>query len=87
MNFRALAIGTAIAACTLFAGCYHPDDTGTDNGDGTPPSQTTVGDLATGQIKNKTCDQGTPAAINDLSIVDSDAAVDVSTLTPGCTGG
>lgn len=88
MKLRSLAIGTAIASCVLLAGCYHPEDTDNDNGGGdTPPTQTTVGDLATGQIKTKTCDQGKPDAINDLTIVDSDAAVDVSTLTPGCSNG
>lgn len=89
MKLRSLAIAGAIASCALFAGCYHGDDNNNDNGGGgvTPPTQTTVGDLATGQIKTKTCDQGKPDAVNDLTIVDSDAAVDVSTLTPGCSNG
>lgn len=90
MKLGTLTMGAAIAACVLLAGCYHPDDNGNDNGGddgGGTPTQTTVGDLATSQITTKTCDQGKPDAINDLTIIDSDAAIDVSTLTPGCTGG
>lgn len=77
MKFGPLVIGTALAGVLLLAGCddHHHD------------TQTTVGAIATDQVKNKTCEQGTPEDVNELTIVDSDAAIDVSTLTPGCASG
>src|SRR3546814_13635977 len=88
MKLGTLTIAAGIAACALLSGCYHPEDGGNDDGDngGTPPAtQTTAGELAARQITTRTCDQGQPDALNDLTIIDSDAALDVSTLTPGCT--
>ena len=81
-----LAASGAFVGALLIAGCdgHHRRD----DGDGmTPVTQSTVGDLAVDQITTKTCEQGSPQAVNDLTIIDSDAAVDVTTLQAGCTGG
>src|SRR3546814_11438654 len=90
MKRGTLTIAAGIAACTLLSGCYHPEDGGNDDGDngGTPPAtQTTAGELAARQITTRTCDQGKPDALNELNIIDIHAAIDVPTLTTGCTGG
>ena len=81
-----LALGGALACALLIAGCDNHHHDGGDEGM-TPVTQSTVGDLAVDQITTKTCEQGSPQAVNDLTIIDSDAAVDVTTLQAGCTGG
>ena len=77
-----------IAAATFaaaVAGCHNGngDD---DNSSFDPNGRTTVSDLASQQINSRTCGTQKPDEINGLTIDDSQTAIDVNTLTPGCSG-
>ncbi len=71
----------AVLLAMALAGCHN----GNNNDDDTPSSSTTANDLAVQQIRTMTCETKLPQDINTLTITDSDAAVDVALVDPGCT--
>ena len=73
-NARAWTLSAGLlVASVLLGGCGQDDD----NDEEMPPAAaTTVGDLAVSQIQTQTCEQKRAQEINDLQIVDTQAAVD-----------
>ena len=51
------------------------------------PVPVTVSSFATDQVKTATCFYNGSASINGTTFADSEAAVDVQALAPGCMGG
>ena len=83
-NARAWTLSAGLlVASVLLGGCGQDDD----NDEEMPPAAaTTVGDLAVSQIQTQTCEQKRAQEINDLQIVDTQAAVDRDPLNPACPG-
>lgn len=79
-RIRGVALFALIAGLSL-AGC---DNNGHDD----EPSNAAVSanELAVKQIKEKTCVDRQPQSINELTIVESKEAIDLATLSPGCSG-
>ncbi|MES2884372.1 MAG: hypothetical protein V4709_06185 [Pseudomonadota bacterium] len=51
------------------------------------PTPVTVSSFAVDQVKTVTCSFTSSTSINDTTFADSEAAVDVQALAPGCMGG
>ena len=73
-----------VAALGLLAACH--DRSGSDEMPVEPTTQS-VGELATRQVNTLTCEQGAPESIAEVEVTESDAVVDVATLTPACASG
>lgn len=83
MNLRTLA--AIVLATAALAGC----------GDGSfnpaPAKSSTVADFAVSETKTHTCSTINAVALTPdaggITLTDSDAAVDLESVTPGCNGG
>lgn len=51
------------------------------------PTPLTVSSFAVDQVKTVTCSYTSSTSINDTTFAESEAAVDVQALAPGCMGG
>ena len=96
MLVKKLTALIVVASAITVVGCND-----TNNPQGTPiittPTQppappapvpvVTVGSFATDQVKTLTCFNNNSVSINGTMFTDSEAAVDVEALIPGCMGG
>lgn len=83
-TFLPLRTGVIAVVFGLLAGCH--DRSGSDEMPVEPITQS-VGELATRQVNTLTCEQRAPESIAEVEVTESDAAVDVATLTPACASG
>ncbi|NKF21258.1 hypothetical protein [Solimonas marina] len=79
-NAMWLSVGL-VAAGTLLSGC---DDNHHNRSGMMAGTQISVPELAVDQVARRTCDDVEPDEINTVQFRDSDALVQVATLTPGC---
>lgn len=74
----------AVAALSVLSACGNRDG---DIDEEPVPAMQTANELAERQVNQQTCEQRSPESVADVSVVETDDAIDVATLTPGCASG
>ena len=74
----------ALAALGALSACENRN--GNDDEEPVPAMQT-ANELAKRQVNEQTCEQRSPESLADVTVVESDEAIDVATLAPTCASG